>query len=59
MDENTLAFIIERRISAILDKTGMYYRIFSRQKSEDSIKKKLNEKKDVYAEDGKKILIKI
>lgn len=55
MDENTLAFIIERRISAILDKTGMYYRIFSRQKSEDSIKKKLNEKKDVYAEDGKKM----
>lgn len=55
MDDNILAFNIERRISAILDKTGMYYRIFSRQKSEDSIKKKLNEKKNVYSKDGKKM----
>lgn len=55
MDDNILAYNIERRISAILDKTGMYYRIFSRQKSEDSIKKKLNEKKDVYSENGKKM----
>ncbi len=55
MDDNILAFNIERRISAILDKTGMYYRIFSRQKSEDSIKKKLNEKKNVYSKEGKKM----
>lgn len=55
MDDNILALNIERRIRSILDKTGMYYRIFSRQKSEDSIIKKLNEKKKVYSEDGKKM----
>lgn len=50
-----LASTIETRISAVLDKTGIYYRIFSRQKSKDSIIKKLDSKKEEYSEDGKKM----
>lgn len=55
MVDNNIASNIEARISAVLDKTGIYYRIFSRQKSEDSIKKKLESKKDEYSENGKKM----
>lgn len=55
MVDNSIASNIEARISAVLDKTGIYYRIFSRQKSEDSIIKKLNSKKDEYSENGKKM----
>lgn len=55
VDKNFIASNIERRISEVLDKTGIYYRIFSRQKSEDSIIKKLDSKKDEYSEDGKKM----
>lgn len=55
MINNSIALNIEARISAVLDRTGMYYRIFSRQKSEDSIIKKLESKKDEYSENGKKM----
>ncbi len=55
VDKNFIASNIERRISEVLDKTGIYYRIFSRQKSEYSIIKKLDSKKDEYSEDGKKM----
>lgn len=55
MINSSIASNIEARISAVLDKTGMYYRIFSRQKSEDSIIKKLESKKCEYSEDGKKM----
>lgn len=55
MADNTIASTIEARIGETLDKTGIYYRIFSRQKSEDSIKKKLESKKDAYSESGKKM----
>lgn len=55
MADNSIASNIEERISAVLDKTGIYYRIFSRQKSEDSIKKKLDSKKNEYSVTGKKM----
>ena len=55
MINSSIASNIEARISAVLDRTGMYYRIFSRQKSEDSIIKKLESKKYEYSEDGKKM----
>ena len=55
MINSIIASNIEARISAILDKTGMYYRIFSRQKSEDSIIKKLKSKENEYSENGKKM----
>lgn len=53
--DNTIASNIEARISAILDKTGTYYRIFSRQKSNDSIRKKLEAKEKKYTENGQKM----
>lgn len=52
---SSIASNIEARISDVLDKTGMYYRIFSRQKAEDSIIKKLESKKEEYSENGKKM----
>lgn len=55
MINSSIASNIEARISAVLDRTGMYYRIFSRQKSEDSIIKKLESKKYEYSEGGKKM----
>lgn len=51
----TLRQNIEDRIKPILDKVGMYYRIFSRVKSEDSIKKKLAHKGEEYRRAGKKM----
>lgn len=44
-----------RIIMPLLDKAGMYYRIFSRVKSEESINKKLIEKASSYKENGKKM----
>lgn len=46
---------IEDRIKPILDKVGMYYRIFSRVKTEPSIRKKLEQKGDEYRRKGKKM----
>lgn len=51
----TLRQDIEGRIKPILDKAGMYYRIFSRVKSLDSIEKKLANKRDEYSRTGKKL----
>lgn len=55
MADNYIASLIEAHISNVLDRTGIYHRIFSRQKSEDSIVKKLESKKDEYSENGKKM----
>lgn len=55
MEDNSLAKNIESRLCQILDKTGMYYRIFSRQKSIPSIQKKLDSKGAEYKEKGKKM----
>lgn len=46
---------IEERIRPVLDKVGMYYRMFSRIKSDDSIWKKLEQKGDAYRREGKKM----
>lgn len=51
----TLRQDIEERIKRILDKVGMYYRIFSRVKSEGSINKKLTHKGEEYRSTGKKM----
>lgn len=46
---------IEKRIVPLLEKAGMYYRIFSRVKSKESIQKKLNAKADTYRRSGRKM----
>ena len=46
---------IEERIIPLLDKAGMYYRIFSRAKSKESIEKKLLAKGDVYRRENRKM----
>lgn len=46
---------IEGRIIPLLDKAGMYYRIFSRVKSKESIQKKLNAKACTYRSSGRKM----
>lgn len=46
---------IVNRIIPILDKAGMYYRIFARVKTEESIKKKLALKTNEYRQKGKKM----
>ena len=51
----SLLYNIEGRIRPILDKVGMYYRIFSRVKSETSIKEKLKQKEEEYRAKGKKM----
>lgn len=55
MAYNCIASNIEHRIREVLDKTGMYYRIFSRVKKEPSIKKKLTAKQNEYSENGRKM----
>ena len=55
MGDNRIASNIESRIRNILEKTGIYYRIFSRAKTKDSIIQKLESKKNEYSEDGKKM----
>lgn len=47
--------LIENTIIPILDKAGIYYRIFSRVKSDESIRKKLTAKADAYRMTGKKM----
>lgn len=51
----TVRFSIEDRLKHYLDRAGMYYRIFSRAKSEESIKRKIEAKGDEYREKGKKM----
>ena len=51
----TIKANIEERIIPVLDKAGMYYRLFSRVKSKASIKRKLSKKADEYREKGKKM----
>lgn len=40
---------IEGRIIPLLEKAGMYYRVFSRVKSKESIQKKLDIKANAYS----------
>ncbi len=42
-------------LSLRLDRAGIYYRVFTRSKSLDSIKKKLERKADQYKREGKKL----
>ena len=42
-------------LSLRLDRAGIYYRVFTRSKSLDSIKKKLEKKADQYKREGKKL----
>lgn len=46
---------IEARLKYYLERAGMYYRIFSRAKEEESIKRKLTEKGGEYRAIGKKM----
>lgn len=46
---------IEERLKSYLDRAGMYYRIFSRAKDEESIKRKLDSKGEMYRREGKKM----
>lgn len=46
---------IEDQLKQYLERGGMYYRIFSRAKDEDSIKRKLDAKGDHYRQTGKKM----
>lgn len=46
---------IEDRLKFYLERAGMYYRIFSRAKETESIKRKLDEKGDDYRSKGKKL----
>ena len=43
---------IEGRIIPLLEKAGMYYRVFSRVKSKESIQKKLDIKANAYRRSG-------
>ena len=52
---DTIRTNIENRIIPILDKAGMYYRIFSRVKSTSSINRKLSKKAIEYREKGTKM----
>ena len=51
----TVRHNIEERLKSYLDRAGMYYRIFSRAKEEESIKRKLKSKGDLYHREGKKM----
>lgn len=53
--ERTLKNNIVDRIKPILEKVGMYYRIFARVKSKESIKRKLSIKGEEYRRRGKKM----
>lgn len=53
--ESTIKNNIVERIKPILDKAGMYYRIFARVKSKGSIKRKLSIKGEEYRRNGKKM----
>ncbi len=54
----TLTYVItsiENELKRVLDNAGIYYRIFARQKSNESIEKKLASKKEKYVSEGKKM----
>lgn len=53
--ERTIKNNIVERIKPVLDKVGMYYRIFARVKSKESIKRKLSIKGEEYRRTGKKM----
>lgn len=58
MNELNLQYIINSITSDIeipLKRSGIFYRIFSRSKSINSIKRKLDSKQGVYSPDGKKM----
>ena len=46
---------IEKIICKKLDKCGIMYRSFSRTKEKESVKKKMEKKRDIYLRDGKKM----
>lgn len=46
---------IEKIICKKLDKCGIMYRSFSRTKEKESVKKKIEKKRDIYLHDGKKM----
>lgn len=46
---------IVKYLTSLLERSGMYYRIFARSKSDESIIKKLREKEDSYKRDNKKM----
>lgn len=46
---------IKAEVERPLQRSGIYYRIFARQKSDASIKKKMSDKAAVYRADGKKM----
>lgn len=46
---------IKNFICKKLDKCGIMYRIFSRTKEKESVKKKIKRKRDIYLRDGKKL----
>lgn len=58
MNELNLQYIINSIASDVetpLKHSGIFYRIFSRSKSINSIKRKLNLKQGVYSSNGKKM----
>lgn len=52
---NTPEKDIEKLICKKLDKCGLMYRIFSRMKEKESVKKKIEKKKSLYLSNGKKM----
>ena len=52
---NTPEKEIEKKIYKKLDKCGLMYRIFSRTKEKESLKSKINRKRDKYIQNGKKL----
>lgn len=46
---------IRAEVEKPLQRSGIYYRLFARQKSDDSIRKKMSDKVGVYKADGKKM----
>ena len=55
---NNLQYILNEVTAEVekpLQRSGIYYRIFARQKSDDSINKKIKEKLDSYKANGKKM----
>lgn len=51
----TIAHEIERELSKLFDKCGIFYRVFARCKSATSTAEKLTKKEDEYREKGKKM----
>lgn len=53
--KNAVITPILDELSKALDKAGIYYRVFTRSKSPESIKRKLKQKGDKYREERKKL----